>query len=386
MINRLGRRLFQVAKIVLACVITMAVFAAQSFGVNAMGAVFTNEYFQIAPTEVKALVFISRTEETLIVSSTFNFNPLLASNFVILMVLPEKPTVKVLQDDVFLEFDKLAKKQFQKNNLVKKIIYADIFEEKNILQDTFSQAAYLKGVYVFAPGQQRRELNKLLQDRGLLISKTSRSLLTQYEKKGWYFVAILVDGAHLVTKVTDTLTLRSAHTIPVQLTFKSKGLTVPLKVMTLQPDIDAKNLPLSFPYGSDSRDILGVEDERVDNLISTLSAKENPSLPLDLAFVKLDFFVIGEHKTTAQGFFTTYAERIDKEKLSLLQIPFDQPYVTRLISFRPMTQLTDLSLTKASDDGRVNPHITGWESLIRGELLMFSASSGLYFIFKKFFT
>ena len=123
----------------------------------------------------------------------------------------------------------------------------------------------------------------------------------------------------------ESLTINGAHTIPIQVRFKTDRIIYPLKLVAIQPDRDSVSAPLSFHYGNSAKQILGINDKRVDSLLSTPSSSIYPPLLTDLIPVKIDLFIRAKDKTEAKGFTTIYANREGKN------------YLTRIISYKPLT-------------------------------------------------
>lgn len=78
-----------------------------------------------------------------------------------------------------------------------------------------------------------------------------------------------------------------------------------------------------------------------------------PHLPLELANLKIDLYVQAPHRTAIKGFTTAYAG------------PTPGGYLTRLFTYRPMSQVEDLQVTNAPDDRRINTGLSPVETGLR---------------------
>lgn len=332
------------------------IFPGYSF---ALGGYLTGDYGQVVPVELKAIIDFDGKTEKIISQQTFSFNPLLISNFYWVMAFPEKvksdkpDSKKNMLTDRFLEIEKKTRKKFSKDNIFQRIIYPDVIEEKSVSSEIFSRMIFIKYLKKAPDFKNLSDLEAWFKINAYPIPKSSRELFAEYNKKHWHFLLALIDGSHATLDAKETLTLNAGYNIPVEVSFPAKKIIYPLKLAGIMPDRDSKDVPLSFPYGSGSESILGVKDQRVDDLLSTPSSSFNPPLLLDLMQIKIDLFVRSRDKVEAKGFTTVYA---DKE---------GGKYLTRLLAYKPLTQLSDVTIEKARDQRRVNPQISIFETVIR---------------------
>lgn len=346
-------------KIIFAAAIAVSfylIFPGNSF---ALGGYLTGDYGQVVPVELKAIIEFDGKTEKIISQQTFAFNPLLISNFYWLMAFPEKvksdkpDSQKNMLTDRFLEIEKKTQKKFSKDNILQKIIYPDVIEEKSVPAEIFSRMLFIKYLKRVPDFKNFTELEQWFRVNAYPIPKSSRQLLAEYSKKHWHFLLALIDGSHATLDAKETLTLNAGHNIPVEVSFPTKKIIYPLKLAGIMPDRDSKDVPLSFPYGSGSEAILGVKDRRVDDLLSTPSSSYYPPLLLDLMQIKIDLFVMSKDKVEAKGFTTVYSDKAGGQ------------YLTRLSAYKPLTQLSDVTIEKARDQRRVNPQISIFETIVR---------------------
>lgn len=337
-----------------------SIFSTQAY---AYGAFLTNGLPQVALAEIKMAVVFDGTKQTIITSNTFSINPLIVDNFVWLMPVPSKPKVSVLKDSVFTELDKRTQKKFNKDNFWKRILYFDINEETHVPAETFSHTAYIKNPIVFSSADKEKAIQQWLYEKGDFIPKNGIDMYKNYLKKGWYFAGFEVDAVHMEYDATDSLTMSGAHTLPVAVSFLSKDMSIPLQFSVIQPDRDSTAVPLSFPYGSLSENVLGAKDSRIDDLLSTPSSNRYPPLPQDLSNIKIELYIFNNQKMEAEGFTTFYADWIDVN--NIIVTPKKQMFLTRMYRYIPLSQLEDVSLIASSNNQRVNPTVTWIDNIWR---------------------
>ncbi len=358
----------------------------------ATGAFATNGLPQTALTESRSIVILDGTKETIISTNTFAINPLIIDNFAWLIPVPGKADVKILQDDAFIQMDKLTQKKFAKNNWLNMILYPDIYEETSQPSQTFTYPVYLKNPQVFSYKDKGKAIQQWLYELGFFIPKNGRTLYKSYIDKKWHFVGAQVDAVHMEMDATDSLIMSGAHTQPLSVSFVTSEPVIPLRFSTLQPDRDSNFAPLSFPYGSSSEAILGAKDDRIDDLLATPSANKFPPVPIDFMNMKIELFIFAENKTIIPGFITAYADWIDTQKYSLKdgkgkyywKLPQKKMYLTHLYTYKPISQLEDLTIKKANNNNRVNPYISLWEVIFRFILLTLLLISIFNYLKKKF--
>lgn len=329
--------------------------------VHAYGAFLTNGLPQVALTEIKMAVIFDGTKQTMIASNTFSINPLIVDNFVWVMPVAGKPTASILKDTVFTELEKQTQKKFSKDSWWKRIVYFDIDEETSVPAETFSHTAYLKNPVIFSTTENNK-LEKWIYNKGNFIPKNGKELYKSYLKDGWYFVGVEVDAVHMEFDATDSLLMSGAHTLPLAVGFPSKGAVIPLRFSMIQLDRDSLAVPLSFPYGSLSEQVLGAKDERVDDLLATPSGNKYPPLPQDFSNIKIELYVFHDHKMDAEGFTTFYADWVDA---TLVPIAKKKMFLTRMYAYIPLSQLEDISLKDGANNKRVNPNLNFNDTFLR---------------------
>lgn len=307
------------------------------FGIStahAAGTFLTNDYLQVAPTETKAAIFHDGKRETLIVSETFSFNPLLGSNFIWLIPVPSAPEVELITSDFFAQVEKLSK------------------------ADTAPDTLRTRGVSLmhsktFAPGKGFSDMRTWVANQGYFIPKRLNPSLSEYEKNGWYLVAVLVDGIHIQRDASESLTIDTVRTFPVKISFDTEVPVNPLRLASIEPDIDAPAATLF--YGVSSEKVLGVKDVEIDALLSKQSANRFPRLPLGASNIKIDIFVFAKSAASAEGLSAASEMRIDGRKFGkgtwnafYLDLPPEDLILTHLEGFRHVEDLDDISVITAN--------------------------------------
>lgn len=330
---------------------------------GAAGLVATGEYAQVAVSAVKALIIYDGEKETLIESFTFNINPLVVESFAWIIPVPEKPEVEKLKVDIFNDLEALTAKGFSKDGFFNKIVYFDVIEEKNIPGEVFSRPVDIFDYKVFGPENSLKDLEEWMHER-YAFPKTAYRVLKEYDEKNWYFVALEVNALHIQFSATDSLFVYGAHTYPVKITFDTEEIIYPLKLISIEEDMDSEGIPLSFDYGQPSENVLGEKDEVVDALLTKQSTNKFPRLPLDFMNVKIDLSVLADYKVEVPGFTTIFADRIANKDLDL-SLPGENFFLTRMYSYKPKLLLEDVVIEKAGNSKKVNPRVTKLETVIR---------------------
>lgn len=339
-------------------------------------AFFTNEYTQVAPTEERALIAFDGKRETLWVATTFNVNPLVVGNFAWVIPVPTKPDVELVTQDLFTTLDAVTQKKFKKTGIVRKLLYPDIKEETHLPTDVYSRPINIIRFEVFGPDDSVRMLEQWLSEIGYFVPKSADPILREYEAKGWFLVALEVNGLHIQYAATDSLTTTGARTLPVKIAFDTNTMIYPLKFASVQPDMDTEDIPYSFDYGIPSEQILGEKDEAVDHVLSKKSGNKFPRLPLDMTNVKVDISALAEEKVSAPGFATIFADSVNGKDIGV-ERP-DQSYVlTRMYRYQPLSLVEDVTLQRSPDSTRVNPRISTKETMIRASIVAIVAVGGI---------
>jgi len=361
--------------------------------VYAGGTFASNIFVQTVQTESRAVIIYDGKREVLFDSVTFNINPVIAWNFAWIIAVPGKPKVDFVLDDILTRLEVASEKKLFKNSLLKKLIYFDVDEEKVLPESLYTRSLDFINYQIFAPENSVAELEKHLSDFGYYIPKDGNRLINDYHEKGWYFIVAEINANHLQMDASESLTVPGAHTYPLKIEFDTDRIIYPLKLAKIQPDYDSKSVSLSYEYNLTSEQVLGVKDERVDDMLSYQSKNEYPRLPYDYGYQKIELFVVSDHKVESENFVTTYANWIDSSSIDFtaltkdkyFELPKKRMFLTRLFAFKPMIQLEDIYLKNASDNRRVNPLISTKENLVR----IFTALAVLlivgYFIRRRVF-
>ncbi len=345
-------------------VLTLALFFFFINPVYAGGVALTNKDVQVAQTETHAAIIFDGEKETLLDSFTFMVNPITVWEFAWLIAVPSKPDVTLVKDDLFPKLESLITKTVSRDSFLKKILYFDIEEEKYNPSDIFTRPIDFVRFDVLEPPEQMKKLDEWLSYSSLLIPKTGRRVIEKYQNKGWYFVIAEVNALHIQMQASESLTIPGVHTFPIMITFPTKEIVYPLKLTSIQPDYDTKDIPLGFTYGQSSENVLGEKDEKVDDELSSQSKNTYPQLPLDYMHIKSDLFVFASDKVTADGYTTVYSNSVsdsdapfkDLTDQEYFHLPQKSMKLTRLVSYRPMSQLEDISIKKAANNTNVNAY------------------------------
>ena len=369
--------------------LSIALASAQT--AHAAGAYFTNQYMQAAASTERAFISHKEGEESLILSTEFTLNPLVTWNFAWVIAVPSRPSVELINKDVFTDLDRLTRKSFSKDSLWLKLIYPDIREETAVPVDVFSRAVDIDRYEVFAPDKGMAALKDWLDGIGYTVPKTTQPLLEEYFKNKWYLIAAEVNALHIQYQAADSLTVHGAHTLPLKLTFKTDRPVYPLKLVVNQPDLDSQAIPMTFTYRVGSENVLGEKSDLVDSMLSSQSANKYPSLPLDFSNIRIDTYSLAKGKTGILGFTAIFADNVTPTDLSFrdstgsayLSLADKPAYLTRLEAYKPPGQMEDYYILPASDSTRVNPRITRQESLVRAGLWLAIALLIIILIFNR---
>lgn len=260
-------------------VFSAALFFTPASCAYALGTFLTNEYMQILPTEFNAALMHDGKQETIIANTVFQFNPFLAWNFTWLIVVPGKPTVEeVGGSDIFWYLKELSKNSPAGASST----------EKN---DNLSRGAGYFDKRVFAPEEGSAPLFAWANEHGYFIPKALKPKIKEYQKDGWYFIALDLLGTHIQQKATDSLLIDTAYTIPIKITFPSDRLVYPLALATYEQDYDSLAVPAAFRYGTPSERILGEKNSAVDILLSEQSPNKFPRVPYGNTRAEVNLFV-----------------------------------------------------------------------------------------------
>ena len=335
-----------------------------SSNISAGGLALPNRDVQIAQTEQKAAIIFDGKTETMYESFTFNVNPITVWTYAWLIAVPTKPDVTLIKDDLFPKLDTLTKRTVYKNNILQKALFFDI-EETNIQSEgIFSRPIDFTRFDIIEPPDQVKKLEDWLTFSSYLIPKSGMSILKEYQEKNWYFIIAEVNALHIQTDASESLTIPGAHTLPIKITFPTDTIIYPQKLTSIQPDFDSKDITLGYRYGIDSQTVLGAKDEKVDGMLSDQSKNAYAQLPLDYSYLRTDLFVFSDSRMMADGFFPLYANTIDQDQVSYKDF-HDTPYfslptktmrLTHLQSYKPMMQLSDVTLTKDTNQKNVNSY------------------------------
>lgn len=322
----------------------------------AMGAgmYLTTAETQLAPVEDKAVMYFDGKKEKLVISQTFNTNPLTVWKFGWMIAVPSKPLkIEALKTDVFTNMAtaSASPKPFWGQQLM----FPEIQIQSVQPAQVHSRAIDMNKPTVFAPDQMEQFLD-WTRMYGYILPKGAKPVLENYMKQGWYVITFEVNALHLEYSATDSLTLRGAHTLPVTITFETQKLVYPMRLAAVGEDVDSLGVPLSFQYGQNSEQVLGVSDKRVDELLATQSQRKYPALPTDFVYLKTELFVIADRRYTAQDFLTSYADWTTLEG--------SRQFMTHLVGYKPLIQEEDIILTPVAN-GRVNAHVTAFEIGVR---------------------
>jgi hypothetical protein len=344
------------------------------FRIQAIGTLVNDGAFQVAPTDLKALVIWDGKTETLVASEGFMYNPLVVWHLSYLLSVPSRPQTDRLRDDVFTELEKRTRKTFTKDAWWKYVLFPDVSEEKSSPAQTVTPIAYLKGVatvwpppHMGAPG-----IFTMLKEKDRLLPKSAGPVLDDISKKNWHLIFQNIDSLHIESDSTDAFTISGAHTQPIKITFSNAKPLLPLRLMGVTPDRDSVRVPLSS-YGSSSRDILGVTDPVLDAQISTPSSNQYPPLLTDFSNIKLEVYVISDRKYSAPGFTTVFADWVNPEDVTIRngkkdpywKLPKGKLFLTRMFRYVPQIQLEDYELIPDPSNSRVNANVSLTKEPIR---------------------
>lgn len=297
---------------------------------EAAGTFITNDYMQAAPTALSAAVFHDGKRETLLASWTFDFNPLLAGDFYWIIPVPSKPDVENISSDFFAQIEKLSDPAVSPETLK-------------------TRGVVLLGNKVFEPQYGSKKLETWFSDAGYFIPKRLEPVLGEYMQKGWYIVAVQVNGLHIQRDASESLTIDTAHTMPVKISFDTDAAIVPLKFASIPPDIDAPGATLF--YGVSSSQFLGAKDEQIDALLAKPSLNRFPRLPLESSNIKVDLFIFGKGVAQVPGFTALKQTTIDGGKFekgswnaSSLDLPAERLTLTHLEDYSHLEDLADLTI------------------------------------------
>lgn len=333
------------------------------------GFIATSETTHIAPTKFQALIVHDGKIETLYNSLTFNANPLTLENFAWVIPVPGKPEVERTKKDIFINLEEITKEKFAKSNFLEALFYFDIEEQEVLGTSIFTRPIDSIQYEIISPEDGVEQLESWLNEFGYMIPKSGKPLLTSYEEKGWYFVAIEMNALHLEYDARDSLTLTGAHTFPVKITFPSNEIIYPLALATIQQDMDSTQVPYSFDYGRSSSDLLGEKNEDVDRVLSYQSSNRFPRLPLTFMNMEIDLYTLSNNKKESDGFITTYANTIAKDAIKDISYE-DTTYLTRLQKYVPLSLLNDVVISDASNQKRVNPTVSIQEKIVRAGIIV----------------
>ncbi len=299
---------------------------------HAAGTFSTNDYMQIAPTAVQAAVFYDGKRETLLSSWTFDFNPLLAGDFYWIIPVPSKPDVENVTSDFFAQIETLS----------------DTGAEPETLK---TRGVSLLAHKVFEPTDGLEKLKLWLSDAGYFLPKRLDPVLDEYMRKGWYVVAVQVNGIHIQRDASESLTIDTAHTLPIKITFDTDKIIVPLKFASIDPDIDGPAATLF--YGVSSEQFLGVKDEQIDALLAKQSLNRFPRLPLGSSNIKTDLYVFGKGDAEAPGFRSVKETSVDGKKFqkgswnaAYMDLPPERLTLTHLEEYFHLEDLDDITITE----------------------------------------
>ncbi|MEK7150777.1 MAG: DUF2330 domain-containing protein, partial [Patescibacteria group bacterium] len=300
------------------------------------GIFLTNEFTEIAPLGVKAAIFHDGREETIIASPSFTFNPLVEWNFLWLIATPTEPEVTLINTDVFPELERLlGRKPLESGKLLTKPV--NIFEYQ-----------------VFGPDVSLDAIEQLVHEKGYYFPKALRPVLDGYHAKKWSFVIADVNGVHSQRSAVDSLTISGMHILPIKLKFKTDRIVYPMKLSSVETDLDSQAVPLSFPYGSTSESITGIKDPKLDVILSKQSPRKYPSVPRGFSNYKTELLVFYTSEISAKDFTTVATKQVDGRKIPknswnnfYLDLPKEQFTISDLISYRPLATLDDVTIDQA---------------------------------------
>ncbi len=369
--------------------ISILLFLFEYTTVSAGGPAFTNQYTQVAQAESRAVIIFDGKKEILLDSLTFNINPISQDNFVWVIPVPSKPEVEPIKDELYVKFEKLTEKKIDKTNVLQKLLYFDVTEEKTIPSSIFTRPVDIWKFDIVEPGDYEK-LNQAVREMGYFIPKGGRPLVREYVEKNWYFVVAHVSALHIQMQASESLTVTGAHTLPLKIVFNTDEPIYPLKLASIGPDPDSEYAGLSYDYGTSSETILGDKDERVDEVLSEPSKNKFPLLPLDYVNLKTDLFVLSDNKVSADGFTTIYANRISGKDINFndfndkkyVEIPSSNWYLTRMVMYKPISQLEDVKIINTADSKKVNAN-PGMFIQIGKLLILLLVSASIFVIGKK---
>lgn len=314
-----------------ALILSWVIFLSPS-NTQAVGTFSTNDYMQIAPTAAQTAVFYDGKKETLLASWTFDFNPLLAQDFYWIIPVPSKPEVENITSDFFAQIEKLSDPESEPETLKTRGV--------NLLSHK-----------IFEPADGAGNVKTWLFDGGYLFPKRLEPVLEEYMKNGWYVVAVQANGIHIQRDASESLTIDTAHTMPIKITFDTDKIILPFKFASIDPDIDAPASTLF--YGVSSEQFLGVKDAQIDALLAKQSLNRFPRLPLGSSNIKLDVFVFNKGGAEVAGFENIKETIIDGEKFqkgswsaAYLDLPSERLTLTHLEDYRHLGDLGDIEVTE----------------------------------------
>lgn len=298
--------------------------------VKAVGAFATNDVMQAVPLETKVALFHDGKRETLLVSETFAVNPLITSNFFWLIPVPAKPEVEIMRSDFFAHIEMML--------------------DPNVSPSTSkTRATNLRYYIVFEPGNGVEPIKQYLSEKGIFLPKRQIPVLEQYFKEGWYVVAVFIDASHIQRDASESITLDTVHTYPVKLSFEADKALIPWKLGSIEPDIDF--IDATLPYDASARQVIGIDDEQIDALLSYQSPNLYPQLPLGGMNVKMDAFIFSEGNPVIPGFDAINQIAIDGEKFGksswnafFLDLPSKNLTLTHVSAYKHLEDMDDIAV------------------------------------------
>lgn len=337
---------------------------------HAAGLFVTNGITQVAPAADRAIIVFDGKTETIYTSQTFTVNPQIVWNFAYVIAVPSKPTVKPLTVDLMSEIEKISTPYDNPPPLLR-ALFSDHNFQAYPRKNLFTRPTDWVRWDVFGPEEITR-MNTWFTNIGYILPKLSAPKIDEYRKRGWYFVVAEVNGTHVQMDAVDSLTIHGAHTLPLVITFDTEELVYPAALASIQPDTDSTAVPHGFSYALKSQDILGEQDSRIDQELSTQSANKYPSLPLDYSTLTQELFVISDRPYEHEQFIPVFIQKIATSTLPtddkgdpMIAGPTKFVYLSRLLSYTPLIQTSDITLTPARTTKSLNVKPTSIDIIIR---------------------
>ncbi len=329
---------------------------------HAGGFFASNIFVQAMPSEFQALIVFDGKKETLFDTVTFNINPVIAWNFAYIIAVPAKPTVEPVIDDQLVKLEKLTDKKLTKESFLDRLLYFDVEEIKNVPENVYARSIDFVRYEVLGPDKSPEDIAEYLAYYGYIIPKDGKRLIEEYHQKKWYFIIAEPNVNHLQYEAKESLTVPGARTYPLKIEFETDKIIYPLRLAKVQPDFDSENVTLNYEYGSSSEQVLGIKDQKVDDMLTAQSKNKYPRIPYEYGYQKIELFVISNKKVESDQLSTFFASPITRSDFDFsdvkgdkyFELPQDKMYLTGVFGFKPTIQLEDMEFQNAPNSRLVN--------------------------------